>query len=92
MLAGQEMNNRGPQSGTSYSDVLIHRLTSRPEVWEALLDMSLVQIWTRGKTPKRRLTFWRSRVARWRSRCSTISAADKTGQFLAASAGDSTPG
>jgi hypothetical protein len=42
-LAGQQMNNPD-RVGETYNDVLIHRLTSRPEVWEAVLDASLVDM------------------------------------------------
>ena len=42
-LAGQQMGDPD-RVGESYNDVLIHRLTSRPEVWEAVLDASLVEL------------------------------------------------
>lgn len=43
MEAGQESRNRD-RIGETYNDVLIHRLTSRPEVWEAILEASLVDM------------------------------------------------
>ena len=45
--AGQQMGNPD-RVGDDYADVLIHRLTSRPEVWESVLEASLVQLdpWT----------------------------------------------
>jgi hypothetical protein len=42
-LAGQQMGNPD-RVGETYTDVLIHRLTSRPEVWEATLEASLVEM------------------------------------------------
>ena len=42
-LAGQQMNNVD-RIGDTYTDVLIHRLTSRPEVWEAVLEASLIEM------------------------------------------------
>ena len=41
--AGQQMGN-ADRVGNTYADVLIHQLTSRPEVWDAVLDVSLAEM------------------------------------------------
>jgi hypothetical protein len=81
-LAGQSMNNVD-RVGETYTDVLIHRLTSRPEVWEAVLDASLVEMdpW---EDPERTIDVLALKGGAMAQSMLDDLGREKTGQFLAA--------
>jgi ABC-type transport system involved in multi-copper enzyme maturation permease subunit len=81
-LAGQAMGNPD-RVGETYTDVLIHRLTSRPEVWEAVLDASLVEMdpW---EDPERTIDVLMLKGGAMAQSMLDDLGREKTGQFLAA--------
>jgi hypothetical protein len=80
-LAGQQMAN-ADRVGESYTDVLIHRLTSRPEVWEAVLEASLIDMdpWV---DPERTIDVLALKGGAMAQSMLDDLGREKTGQFLA---------
>jgi len=81
-LAGQQMNN-ADRVGDTYNDVLINRLTSRPEVWEAVLEASLVDLdpW---KDPELTIDILALKGGAMAQSMLDDLGTEKTGRFLAA--------
>jgi hypothetical protein len=89
-LAGQAMGNVD-RVGETYTDVLIHRLTSRPEVWEAVLDASLVEMdpW---EDPERTIDVLALKGGAMAQSMLDDLGREKTGQFLGALRSDNAGG
>jgi hypothetical protein len=82
MLAGQAMNDENRISD-SYADVLIHRIVSTPEVWETVMQTSLLDLDPR-RDPERAINVLGLKGTAMAESMLDDLGREKTGRFLAA--------